>query len=589
MKLILLIAFRNLFRQKARSLFMGLGICLGVMIMIIGYSFSKGISLNVVNQGVEANLFGHFMVNMMEKNGQAGMAIIRDRDKMVTTIKERLENIRDVREALSARVFAVGNRQGRILRLTGFAEPYENMLKGLTLLEGDFSGFKTGEVENPLILARHLAESLNVKVGDIVRIRLNTIYDQIQTARLNLVAIVEIKNPLMNAAIPGALPLDALKEILGYQPNEAGSLNIVLNKLDKTSDIVTYADDLHERLLPEPISISGIFHAEEISVNGGVTGIQSNKAAIDLFKEHINLPDVVIEAFMSSSGKALIGKSLAYKLDISPGEEVLFLYNQKFNNQRIELSLDVAGIIDDSDERIPYVAFLNGKDFYKTYLNNLPEKIIDFSYDRISNSGSPLMPVLAHSWKLADRTYTDVDLTKKQRDRRRNDTSSSPIMDVITLQEAATDFFKQESAINLISLVAMLIIFSITLIGLLNTIRMNIRERTQEIGTVRAVGMQKRMVVLTLVTEIGLLAIFAALFGIILSYITMDLLSMITFSSTDLNITLMLDNGHIKFIPTINTYAINIFIIIILTILAAWLPARKAVKKPVAEALGHYE
>ena len=135
----------------------------------------------------------------------------------------------------------------------------------------------------------------------------------------------------------------------------------------------------------------------------------------------------------------------------------------------------------------------------------------------------------------------------------------------------------------------MLIIFSITLMGLLNTIRMNIRERTQEIGTVRAVGMQKRMVVLTLVTEIGLLAVFAALFGIILSNITMDLLSMITFHPTDINFTIMLDNGHLKFIPTIKTYATNIFIIILLTILAAWLPSRKAVKKSVAEALGHYE
>ena len=259
MKLILLIAFRNLFRQKARSLFMGLGICLGVMIMVIGFSFSKGLSLNVVNQGVEANLFGHFMVNMVEKNDQEERAIIRDRDKVAAAIKGHLENIRDVREALTTAAFAVGNRQGSIMRLTGFAEPYENMFKKLTLLEGDFAGFKNGEVENPLILARHLAESLNVRVGDNVRIRLNTIYGQIQTARLNLIAIVEIENPLMNAAIPGALPLKALKEILGYQSYEAGSLNIVFNKLDKTSDIITYADDLHERLLPEPISINGTF------------------------------------------------------------------------------------------------------------------------------------------------------------------------------------------------------------------------------------------------------------------------------------------------------------------------------------------
>ena len=589
MKLILLIAFRNLFRQKARSLFMGLGICLGVMIMIIGYSFSKGLSLNVVNQGVEANLFGHFMVNMVEKNGREERAIIRDKDKMATAIKDRLENIKDVREAITTEALAVGNRQGRILRLTGFAEPYDNMLKGLKLLEGDFTKFTNGEVENPLILARHLAESLNVKVGDIVRIRLNTIYNQVQTARLNLVAIVEMENPLMNAAVPGALPLKSLKKILGYQPHEASSFNIVLNRLDKTSDIIHYADDLHDKLLPEPVSISGAFHAEGISENGVVTGIQSNKTAIDLFKKYSGLTDAVIEAFMSTSGKAVIGKSLADKLSISPGDEITFLYNPKFGTKRIEIALEVAGIIDDTDERIPYIAFINEKDFYRTYLNNLPEKMADSSYGGIFNSGSRLLPGLTHSWKLADRTYTDVDLIKKQRDRRQNNTSPTPIIDIVTLQEANTDFFKQEAAINLMSIVAMLIIFSITLMGLLNTIRMNIRERTQEIGTVRAVGMQKRMVVLTLVTEIGLLAVFAALFGIILSYITMDLLSMITFHPTDINFTIMLDNGHLKFIPTIKTYATNIFIIILLTILAAWLPSRKAVKKPVAEALGHYE
>jgi ABC-type lipoprotein release transport system permease subunit len=589
MKLILLIAFRNLFRQKARSLFMGLGICLAVMIMIIGYSFSKGLSLNIVNKGVEANIFGHFMVNMVEKNDQEERAIIRDRDKMATVIKGHLENIRDVREALITAAFAVGNRQGMIMRLTGFAEPYENMFKKLTLLEGDLEKFKNREIENPLILARHTAESLNVKVGDVVRIRLNTIYDQVQTARLNLVAIVIIENPLLNDSVQGALPLNDLKEILGYQPHEASSFNIVLDRLEKTSDLITYADDLHDKLLPEPISISGEFHGEGISENGAVTGIQSNKDAIDLFKKYSGLTDAVIEAFMSGSGKVVISKCLAGKLNTSPGDKITFLYNPKFGAQKIEIDLEVVGIIGDTDKRIPYVAFINEKDFYRTFLNNLPEKMADSSYASIFNSGSPLFSGLTHSWKLAERTYSYVDLVKKQRERRQNNTSSSPIMDIVTLQEGRNMLFQQEAAINLMSIVVMLIIFFITLMGLLNTIRMNIRERTQEIGTVRAVGMQKRMVVLTLVTEIGLLAVFAALFGILFSYITMDLLSMITFHTTDLNFKIMLDNGHLKFVPIIKTYVIYIFIIIILTTLAAWSPSRKAVKKPVAEALGHYE
>ena len=568
---------------------MGLGICFGVMIIVIGYSFSKGICLNIINQGVEGNLFGHFRVNMVEKNGQEERAVIRDKDKMATAIKGHLKNIRDVREALTTSVFAVGNRKGRIVGLTGIAEPYENMLKNLPLLEGDFKKFKNNEVENPLILSRPTAESLNVKVGDIVRIRVNTIYGQVQTAGLNIVAIVEIKNPLMNDAVQMALPLSDLKEILGYEPHEAGSFDIVLDRLDKTSDIIHYADDLHDQLLPEPVSISGVFNTEGISANGAVTGIQSNKVAIDLFKKYSGLTDAVIEAFMSGSGKAVIGMSLADKLNTSYGDKIKFLYNSKFGTQRIEIDLEVAGIINDSDKKIPYIAFINEKDFYRTYLNNLPEKMADSSYADIFSSDSPLVQGLTHSWKLADRTYTNVDLTKKQRNRRQNNTSTSPMLDIVTLQEGPYILFQLEAAINVMSIVTMLIIFSITLIGLLNTIRMNIRERTQEIGTVRALGMQKRLVVLTLVTEIGLLALFAAIFGIIFSYIAMDLLSMITFHPTDFVFIILFDNGHLKFIPTINTYVTHIFIIIILTILAAWSPSKKAVKKPVTEALGHYE
>ena len=47
---------------------------------------------------------------------------------------------------------------------------------------------------------------------------------------------------------------------------------------------------------------------------------------------------------------------------------------------------------------------------------------------------------------------------------------------------------------------------------------MNIRERIREIGTVRAVGMQQRMVIQTLVTEVCLLWFFSVLLGIFLAY-----------------------------------------------------------------------
>ena len=89
-----------------------------------------------------------------------------------------------------------------------------------------------------------------------------------------------------------------------------------------------------------------------------------------------------------------------------------------------------------------------------------------------------------------------------------------PWMDVRTMYETADFILKFEFALYIVALVAVLILFFIILIGVLNTLRMTIRERTREIGTIRAIGMQKYDVKYLFITETVLLAALACLAGI---------------------------------------------------------------------------
>jgi ABC-type antimicrobial peptide transport system permease subunit len=73
-----------------------------------------------------------------------------------------------------------------------------------------------------------------------------------------------------------------------------------------------------------------------------------------------------------------------------------------------------------------------------------------------------------------------------------------------------------EGALNLITLIAVLVLFFIILIGVVNTLRMTIRERTREIGTNRAIGMQAYDVRNTFLFETFFLAFFACITGILL-------------------------------------------------------------------------
>src|SRR4030042_4063173 len=197
MKLVLLLAFRNLVRQKSRSILIGLAFCISVTYMILGESFGNGLFSNIINKQVESNMLAHVSVNMTEKYNSTSHAIVRDKDAMIKKIKDSMPNVKDIKEDLYTTAFAIGNGQGSVLRLTGISETLVDMISDMELLSGDLSKFKEVSIENPLILEFNMAEDLNVKVGDIVRVRLNTIYGQIQTAQLNLVAIVEFKNPLM--------------------------------------------------------------------------------------------------------------------------------------------------------------------------------------------------------------------------------------------------------------------------------------------------------------------------------------------------------------------------------------------------------
>ena len=87
------------------------------------------------------------------------------------------------------------------------------------------------------------------------------------------------------------------------------------------------------------------------------------------------------------------------------------------------------------------------------------------------------------------------------------------MVDVESMYEMASDVLKLEGALNLITFGAVLVLFFIILIGVINTLRMTIRERTREIGTVRAIGMQKKDVRNSFILETMFLGLFSAIAG----------------------------------------------------------------------------
>ena len=93
---------------------------------------------------------------------------------------------------------------------------------------------------------------------------------------------------------------------------------------------------------------------------------------------------------------------------------------------------------------------------------------------------------------------------------------------------------------------AVLILFFIILIGVVNTLRMTIKERTREIGTIRAIGMQKRDVRNVFIMETLFLTALSCIAGVTLGIVVIKVLGAFTFNSTGA-LSIILKDGRLVF------------------------------------------
>lgn len=124
-------------------------------------------------------------------------------------------------------------------------------------------------------------------------------------------------------------------------------------------------------------------------------------------------------------------------------------------------------------------------------------------------------------------------------------------------------------------------------IGVANTTWMTVRERTREMGTLRAIGMQTRQVLILFLIEAIMLGFFSSGIGAIASTIATTMLdsAKIPVPSADLKAFLMSD--YLRFSLTSLEVVFAIAVISLLTGLAAAYPAWKASRMNPVSALNH--
>ena len=157
-------------------------------------------------------------------------------------------------------------------------------------------------------------------------------------------------------------------------------------------------------------------------------------------------------------------------------------------------------------------------------------------------------------------------------------------VEIRTWQELS-DFYNQvHGMFDMIFGFIFLIVLTVVLMSVANSMGMTVVERTREIGTLRAIGLKRRGVVRLFTTESMLMTLIGCTVGLL---ITLGVrwgvnVANITYvppnSVSPVQLLVDMDGGRIL---------ITFVLMAIVGTVAAYLPARRASKKPIIDALGH--
>ncbi len=304
------------------------------------------------------------------------------------------------------------------------------------------------------------------------------------------------------------------------------------------------------------------------------SGLLSNGLVSDIFlakgvvpEEHLTLlgemaqfrPIVGEELSRQKAWKVLLAQELARKMNLPPKSDATVMATT-FDGQMNALDVTVAGTYDTG------TAATNDK--FMIFSLDYAQQLYDTQMvDRVI--------VLLDDWRHTRSVKDRIEPKLKQ---------AGLACEIKTWNELSVFYNKVKDMFDMIFLFLFSIVLVIVVMSTINTMSMSVVERTREIGTLRALGLKRGGVTLLFGVEGALLGFLGGLLGILLNLSIWLVIKAIGPSYTPPGISTPVPLV-VDVVP--QTLLFLLLFLIFLSLVAATLPARKAARLNVVDALGH--
>ena len=305
-------------------------------------------------------------------------------------------------------------------------------------------------------------------------------------------------------------------------------------------------------------------------------------------KKRINLSAGSLEEAIADPRGIIISGSAAETLAVEIGEELTLRASTVTGQQNVGKFV-VQGIMVDSSFIGSFSSYANLSRVNE--MINIPPN----SYQDLRLT----LSALEQADEVTDRLYETLSTTEQlaPRDDRNLDLSFNTVFQdeeeepwegtryvINNIQDFTFVIDQLSSTLNNVGLGVLVVLIIITMVGVVNTFRMIMFERVKEIGTMRAVGVQRSGVRKIFLWEAFGLGTLGYVIGIVLAIVGSQLLRIFTIPA-DSPFSVFTLSGKLVFPLSFVTLAFNYVLMVGFTIIAASFPAGKAAKSSPAEAL----
>ena len=320
------------------------------------------------------------------------------------------------------------------------------------------------------------------------------------------------------------------------------------------------------------------------SVRQQVVGVDWETA--DFLRDRLVLRAGSVDQLLAQRNAVVLNENVAAQLDVTVGDTLLVQLQTATGQQNVGEFLLAATTVD--------AGVFTGISAYahRSYINELldiaPDAYLTLGIllddmEAIDAEADRLYAALAAELELVPRFSGQDGFREVRRELLQAEWQGTRYQ-LSTINDFLAGINDVARTVVIAGVVVALILFLIVAVGITNTFRMVVYERTREIGTMRALGLQRQQARRLFLVEAVLLALGATVAGLVLAAVARFALQSIDWGR-DTPFFIFLDDGHLSFPVDPLFLAGYLVAVAAITLIAALFPANRAARQDPASAL----